>query len=136
MATDIFHNKHYPKRGEIYYIKKGNTTPTGSEMWPDRHALIVSANHTNKNSNVVQVVYITTRSKSKNPLHIDVSNKNVHRIVLCEQITPVDKNRIVEYKGRLSDKQMKQVDKALAWNLNLFRYMREKRIDNGYQNML
>lgn len=85
---------------------------------------------------MVQVVYITTRNRPKNPLHIDVSNKSVHRVVLCEQITPVDKNRIVEYKDRLSEKQMRSIDKALAWNLNLYRYMREKCIDNNDCNVL
>ena len=121
---NIYKNNKYPRRGEIYYIKKGNTTSTGSETWSNRHAVIVSANHFNKHSNVVQVVYITTRSKEDIPTHVDVSTRFVKRTILCEQITPVDKSRIVEYKGKLSEKHMRQVDAALAWNLNLFRYIK------------
>lgn len=118
--TSIFPNNKYPRRGEIYYIRKGNTTSTGSEIWSNRHAVVVSANGSiNKHSNVVQVIYITTQDKSDSPLHVDVSTKQTKRIALCEQIIPVDKTRIVEYKGKLSSDKMKEIDKALAWNLHL-----------------
>lgn len=122
----VFNNNHYPRRGEIYYIKKGNTTSTGSETWSNRHAVIVSANHINKFSNVVQVVYITTQPKSNSPTHVDISTTKTKRIALCEQIVAVDKSRIIEYKGHLSEKQMSQIDKSLAWNLNLSRYADKK----------
>lgn len=132
----IFRNGHYPRRGEIYYITEGNSMPTGSEIWPNRHALIVSANHINKFSNVVQVVYITTRNKTNSPVHVDISTPALHRTILCEQITPIDKSRIIEYKGKLSEAQMKKVDKSLLWTLNLFPYIRTNRIDNMHANML
>ena len=133
---NIFNNKQYPRRGEIYYIKKGNTTSTGSETWSNRHAIIVSANHINKFSNVVQVVYITTQAKSDSPTHVDISTKSVRRIALCEQIVAVDKTRIIEYKGHVSEKQMRQIDKSLAWNLNLSRYMTRKHIDSDADNVV
>lgn len=132
----IYNNARYPRRGEIYYIKKGNTTSTGSETWSNRHAVIVSANHINKYSNVVQVVYITTQPKSNSPTHVDISTSAVNRIALCEQIVAVDKTRIIEYKGQLSKTQMAKIDKSLAWNLNLARYMDKKCIDNCHKNMV
>lgn len=116
---NVYNNQKYPRRGEIYYIKKGNSISTGSETWSNRHAIIVSSNHMNKYSNVVQVVYITTQDKSEQPTHVDISTKKLNRVALCEQITPIDKSRIVEYKGCLSRAQMQQIDNALAWNLNL-----------------
>ena len=125
----IFDNGHYPRRGEIYYIKKGNTTSTGSETWSNRHAVVVSVNHINKFSKVIQVVYITTQDKSDSPLHVDISTERTQRTALCEQIYAVDKSRIVEYKGHLSKEQMAKIDKALAWNLNLYHYMRSKSVD-------
>ena len=120
----IYKNDKYPRRGEIYYVKKGNTTSTGSEIWSNRHAIVVSANHFNKYSNVVQVVYITTRKKEDRPTHVNISTHRIKRTALCEQVTPVDKSRIVEYKGKLSENLMRQIDAAIAWNLNLFRYMK------------
>lgn len=119
---NIYNNKQYPRRGEIYYIKKGDTLSTGSEIWSNRHAVIVSANHFNKCSNVVQVVYITTQEKSDIPTHVDISTYYVKRTALCEQIVPIDKSRIVEYKGRLTQTQMAAIDRALAWNLDLTKY--------------
>lgn len=119
---NIYHNKQYPRRGEIYYVKKGDTLSTGSETWSNRHAVIVSANHNNKHSHVVQVVYITTQSKSNSPTHVDISTQSISRTVLCEQIIPVDKSRIVEYKGSLTPEQMRRVDMGLAFHLNLLKY--------------
>lgn len=120
-----YKNNHYPRRGEIYYIKKGNSTSTGAETWSNRHAVIVSSNHINKFSDVVQVVYITTQDKQNIPTHVNISTKYIHRIALCEQITAIDKSRIAEYKGCLNENQMKRIDRALTWNLNLLKYVRE-----------
>lgn len=118
----IFNNNSYPRRGEVYYVEKGNTSSTGSEIWSNRHAVIVSSNHVNKLSNVVEVVYITTRFKSDRLTHVDISTDRTHRIALCEQIVPIDKSRIVEYKGKLSEDQMLRIDKGIAWTLNLFHH--------------
>lgn len=115
---NVYRNQKYPRRGEIYYIKKGNSTTTGSEIWSNRHAVIVSNNNINQHSNVVQVVYITTQQKSKIPLHVDISTKHINRIALCEQIAPVDKSRITEYKGHLSATEMRKISKACAYNIN------------------
>lgn len=117
--SQVYYNGLYPKRGEIYYIKKSNTTCTGSETWSDRHAVIVSVNSFNRYSSVVQVVYITTKPKSKSPTHVDISTKTTQRIALCEQVTPVDKSRIVEHKGFVSPEQMKLIDKAIGYNLGI-----------------
>lgn len=122
----IYKNGNYPRRGEIYYIRKGNSTSTGSETWSNRHAVIVSADYINKNSDVVQVVYITTQNKNDMTTHVDISTAHINRIALCEQIIAVDKSRIVEYKGYLSPAEMNKIDKALAWNLNLIKISKKK----------
>lgn len=110
---------NYPRRGEIYYIKKGTTTCTGSEIWSNRYAVIVSANRLNKYSSVVQVVYITTKPKSKSFYHVDISTEYVHRVAQCEQVTPIDKSRIGAYKGFLKPSLMRKIDKAISGNLDL-----------------
>lgn len=133
---NTFPNDKYPRRGEIYYIKKGNSLSTGSETWSNRHAIIVSANHINKFSNVVQVVYITTQIKNDQPTHVDISTRRINRTAMCEQITPVDKSRIVEYKGCLTASQMRKIDIAMSMNLNLYGYIKHNSLDKRALTMV
>ena len=50
------------KRGEIYYISRGGYN-TGSEQQADRPGVIVSNDKNNKNSQTLEVVYLTTQPK-------------------------------------------------------------------------
>lgn len=56
------------KRGEIYYISRGGYN-TGSEQQADRPGVIVSNNKNNKNSQTLEVVYLTTQPKNELPTH-------------------------------------------------------------------
>lgn len=117
--NNVYHNGLYPRRGEIYYIKKGDTICTGSETWSNRHAVIVTNNKTNQSSNVVQVVYITTQECTNPHTHVDISTKTINRTAKCEQVVPVDKSRISEYKGYVSKAQLKAISEAMAYNLKI-----------------
>lgn len=108
----------YPRKGEIYYVKEGGGA-TGSEMWANRHAVVVSKDKLNKKSGVVMVAYITTKNKSASRFHIDVSTKNTHRVVLCEQVVSVDKSRLTEYKGSLEQYHIDNINHALAYTLDI-----------------
>ena len=48
------------KRGEMFYISRGGASYNGSEQHADRPAVVVSNNKNNENSNVVEVVYMTS----------------------------------------------------------------------------
>lgn len=109
----------FPRRGEIYYIADGPTAPVGSEIRPKRHAVIISNDDINRKSNVVLVVYITTRNKSASRFHVDLSTKNTHRVALCEQVVAVDKSRIKEYKGRTAPHHIENINKAVSYVLDL-----------------
>lgn len=52
------------KRGEIYYISRGGYN-TGSEQQADRPGVIVSNDKNNKNSQTLEVVYLTTQPKNE-----------------------------------------------------------------------
>ena len=54
------------KRGEIYYIES-TYRETGSEQRGGRPAVIVSNDKNNENSEVVEVVYMTTKPKNDLP---------------------------------------------------------------------
>lgn len=71
------------KRGEMFYISRGGASYNGSEQHADRPAVVVSNNKNNENSNVVEVVYMTTQPKNRPPDTCDseVNRQNQHGIV-------------------------------------------------------
>lgn len=60
------------KRGEMFYISRGGASYSGSEQHSDRPAVVVSNNKNNENSNVVEIVYMTTQPKTDLPTHVTV----------------------------------------------------------------
>ena len=76
------------KRGEIYYISRGGYN-TGSEQQADRPGVIVSNDKNNKNSQTLEVVYLTTQPKNELPTHCTIRSTGRVSTVLCEQIHTV-----------------------------------------------
>ena len=65
------------------------------------------------------MVYLTTQPKADLPTHVTISSAPRESIALCEQVTSVSVDRIGEKMGRLSDREMTQVDIALLVSLDL-----------------
>ena len=61
--------------------------------------------------------------KARLPTHIDIAGGSVglskDSIVLLEQVRTIDKRRLREHMGHLSDTQMAQVDNAIAVSFGL-----------------
>jgi mRNA interferase MazF len=107
-------------RGEIYYINKDiNTSAIGREMYPSRPGVIVSNDTNNEFSGFVQVVYPTTQPKKDLPTHVTVRSARVVSTALCEQIHTVSKDRISDYLGKCTEKEMTAIDAALCIQLAL-----------------
>lgn len=75
-------------------------------------------------SPTVIVAAITSRvhTKAKLPTHTairDFEGLNKDSIILLEQIRTIDKKRLQEYIGMLSESEMARVDKALAISVSL-----------------
>lgn len=107
------------KRGEIFYISRGEASYSGSEQHSDRPAVIVSNNKNNENSNVVEIVYMTTQPKTDLPTHVTVRSTGRPSTVLCEQVYSVSTERIGTYIGECTDKEMENIDIALMISLQL-----------------
>ena len=107
------------KRGEMFYISRGGASYNGSEQHADRPAVVVSNNKNNENSNVVEVVYMTTQPKTDLPTHVTVRSTGRPSTVLCEQVYSVSTERIGTYIGECSDKEMENIDIALMISLQL-----------------
>lgn len=110
------------KRGDIYYAELNPVI--GSEQGGTRPVLIISNDIGNRHSPTVIIAAITSRAhtKAKLPTHTaikDFEGLNKDSIILLEQIRTIDKKRLQEYIGMLSESEMARVDKALAISVSL-----------------
>lgn len=109
-------------RGEVYYVlPDGNEV--GSEQHSGRPAIIVSNNQNNKNSATVEIVYLTTREKKALMTHVYISTAQLPSTAICEQIFTVDKTRLGSYSGKLTEREMKDVELAMMVSLGLDNYL-------------
>ena len=112
------------RRGDIYYADLSPVV--GSEQGGTRPVLIVQNDTGNRHSPTVIAAAITSQlGKARLPTHITVSGREVglarDSVILLEQIRTLDKRRLREHMGRLSDEQMQQVDNAIAVSFGLDR---------------
>ncbi len=103
------------KKGDIYYAILDPVV--GSEQDGKRPVVVIQNNLANKHSPTVIVATITKVIKKIDlPTHI-IINKNSFlkkdSTILIEQIRVLDKLRLISYIGRLTDFQIKKIDKAL-----------------------
>ena len=105
------------KRGEIYYIAYRETT--GAEINNARPGVIVSCNALNETSEVVEVVYLTTRPKKELPTHAHIRATGIDSTALCEQVDTVSKLKVGNYCGTCSAEEMAAIDHGLRCSLNL-----------------
>lgn len=106
------------KRGEIFYISRGGAVH-GSEQQADRPAVVVSNDRNNENSNTIEVVYLTTQPKTDLPTHCVIRSTGRISTVLCEQVHSVAVERVGNYIGQCTDKEMENIDIALMISLSL-----------------
>lgn len=108
------------KRGDIFYVySDANDIAYDSEQQANRPAVIVSNDVCNKYSPTVEVVYLTTRSKKNLPTHAFTDGAENPSIILCEQIDTVSIKRLGRRCGRLSNEEVKDLNRALLISLGL-----------------
>ena len=110
------------KRGDIYYADLSPVV--GSEQGGIRPVLIVQNDVGNKYSPTVIAAAITSQQdKSKLPTHISVSGSGCglakDSVVLLEQVRTLDKRRLKERMGNLSQNDMSKINRALYVSLGL-----------------
>lgn len=110
------------KRGDIFYA---DLSPViGSEQGGVRPVLIVQNDIGNKYSPTVIIAAITSQiNKAKLPTHIEISSAeyglNKDSVILLEQIRTIDKKRLKEKIGHISDELMEKVDEGLSISFGL-----------------
>ena len=110
------------RRGDIFYADLSPVV--GSEQGGTRPVLIVQTDTGNRHSPTVIAAAITSQTgKAKLPTHINIAGGSVglskDSVILLEQIRTIDKRRLREHMGRLDEKQMSQVDTAIAVSFGL-----------------
>ena len=110
------------RRGDIFYADLSPVV--GSEQGGTRPVLIVQNDTGNRHSPTVIAAAITSQlGKARLPTHITVPGREVglakDSVVLLEQIRTLDKRRLREHMGRLSDEQMSRVNEAIAVSFGL-----------------
>lgn len=110
------------KRGDIFYA---DLSPViGSEQGGIRPVIIIQNDVGNKYSPTVIVAAITSQiNKAKLPTHVEISSEeyglNKDSVVLLEQIRTLDKKRLKERIGHMTDGDMQKVDEALLISIGL-----------------
>ena len=107
------------KRGDIFYADLGDCLDT-SEQRGLRPVLIVSNDMANTYSQVVTAVPLTSKlKKRKLPTHVYIppgACRGLTRpsMVLAEQVMSIDKSRLLNWRGNLSDETlMRRITQAL-----------------------
>ncbi|WP_300257671.1 type II toxin-antitoxin system PemK/MazF family toxin [Clostridium sp.] len=110
------------KRGDIFYADLSPVV--GSEQGGIRPVIIIQNDIGNRYSPTVIVAAITSQiNKAKLPTHVEISSEeyglNRDSVVLLEQIRTLDKKRLKEKIGHMTEEDMKKVNKSLLISLNL-----------------
>jgi mRNA interferase MazF len=110
------------KRGDIFYADLSPVV--GSEQGGIRPVIIIQNDVGNKYSPTVIVAAITSQiNKAKLPTHVEISaveyGLNKDSVALLEQIRTIDKKRIKEKIGHMTETDMKKVESALLVSLGL-----------------
>ncbi|WP_235699932.1 type II toxin-antitoxin system PemK/MazF family toxin [Clostridium hydrogenum] len=110
------------KRGDIFYADLSPVV--GSEQGGIRPVIVVQNDVGNKYSPTVIVAAITSQiNKAKLPTHVEISSEeyglNKDSVVLLEQIRTLDKKRLKEKIGHMTDSDMDKVDEALLISIGM-----------------
>ena len=111
------------KRGEMYYADLSPVV--GSEQGGVRPVLVVQNDIGNRYSPTIIAAAITSKqTKAKLPTHIELNGGEyglpLDSVVLLEQIRTLDKRRLREKIGELTDEEMKRINDGLLISLGFF----------------
>lgn len=116
------------KRGQVYYADLRPVT--GSEQGGIRPCVTIQNDTGNLHSPTTIVAMMTTQKKPNLPTHVAVcgkdSNLDLNTTIMLEQLRTIDKSRIKDFVGRLSEETMEKVDKALHISLALNKERKEE----------
>lgn len=109
-----------PKRGDMYVADLGQGI--GSEQANERPVVIIQNNKGNHYADTTIIVPITSQMKAQIPNHVIIHYGILTKYqgcVLTEQIRTISVLRLKKYIGRLSEKDIRRIEKALRISLDM-----------------
>lgn len=104
-------------RGEVYWV---NLDPTvGSEIQKKRPCVLLGANPINQARRTVVVVPLSSAGQVRPPLTVAVRCLGRAAVAVCDQIRAVDKSRLLERAGEVSDEDLRAIEDGLRQGLCL-----------------
>ena len=114
--------KKYPERGEIYLVCLDPTI--GSEINKTCPAIIISNDINNQAAQTVTVIPITSSTKKVYPFETLLSSQESglpkSSKAKCNQIRTIDKKRLVKSLGKVSKKELKEIEDSLSIHLGMY----------------
>lgn len=131
MTTNFIKNKPDNIRyGDVVWVDLGEVY--GSEQGGTRPALIISNDKNNLHSPIVNIVPISSSkykrdNKAYLPTHVPISPEesgvtgiNRESVAMCEQAKAIDKSRILDKSGHISNKYIiEKLNKCLTIQYNM-----------------
>lgn len=105
-------------RGQVWWVTT-ETVNQGSKQNKNRPWLIVSNDVCNDKSPVLTAVPLTTADKGNYPFHVIVNNFGTTNLILCEQITSIEKSQCECYMYSVSAEVMSKVNSAILLQLGM-----------------
>lgn len=109
-----------PKRGDMYVADLGQGI--GSEQANERPVVIIQNNKGNHYADTTVIVPITSQMKAQIPSHVIIHYGILTKYqgcVLTEQIRTISVYRLKKYIGRLNEKDIRRIEKAIRISLDM-----------------
>jgi mRNA interferase MazF len=98
-------------RGDIYWVELSPTK--GSEIGKLCPCVLIGATPINQARHTVVVIPLSSSAQARPPLTIAVSCLNKTAVAVCDQIRTVDKGRLKNSAGSLSDADLTALEEGL-----------------------
>ena len=106
-------------RGDIFWVEIPSRNPKGTEIAKTRPCIVVGAAALNKVRSTVLMVPLTSNNKPYPPISISMRSVGLGSVAICDQLLAVDKSRIKNIAGSITDDELDALDQSLKQILGL-----------------